>query len=59
MGDYKSYNFTIKTADIVNHNFFLFLNQTIVPRKCLQVIDSETADIKRNFKIQIDENFGE
>lgn len=39
MGDYKTFELDIRSNDIINHNFFLFMKQSIIPRKCLQVLD--------------------
>ena len=53
MGDYKEYSFQIEMTDTVNHNFFLQTNQTIIPRKCLQVVDSETFTNQRKIDVNL------
>ena len=59
MGDYKGYKLNILSNDIVNHNFFLFMDQYIIPRKCIQVIDKDTSDYKRNLRVLVDDSIGE
>ena len=44
MGDFKNYDFILKLNDIENHNFFLSLKQTIIPRKCIQIVDLITDE---------------
>jgi len=41
------------------HNFFLYLNQTIVPRKCLLVVDRETGEPKRERPVVLDGTNGD
>ena len=55
MGDYKDFRFQVDMNDLVNHNFFLFMNQTVTPRKCLQVVDSATRDYKVSKRVLLNE----
>ena len=42
MGDFKKYDFHIEMTDIDKHNWFLSLDQTVYPRKCIQIVDVES-----------------
>lgn len=55
MGDYKKYRFQVDMNDQTNHNFFLFMNQTVVPRKCLQVVDSATREYKVQSRVLLND----
>ena len=44
MGDGKVYRFHMEMNDMSKHNFFLFMEQEVVPRKCLRVVDSESDE---------------
>ena len=39
MGDFKEYNFKLEMNDYIKHNFYLKVEQKMVPRKCLRVVD--------------------
>ena len=55
MGDYKSYQFQINVNDFAKHNFFLFMQQVVIPRKCLQVVDKTTGEPRSAKKVILDE----
>ena len=40
--------------DIARHNFFLFMSQTVIPRKCLQVVEEVTGEPKTSTPIIYD-----
>ena len=42
--------------DQTNHNFFLFMNQTVVPRKCLQVVDKATREYKVQSRVLLNDD---
>ena len=44
MGDGTPRQFEIAMNDVAKHNFFMTLTQTVVPRKCMRIADSETEE---------------
>lgn len=39
MGDFKDYKLKVKMNDEAEHNFFVTIEQELIPRKCIQVVD--------------------
>ena len=39
MGDFKAYKFKLEMNDYKKHNFYLEVEQKMIPRKCLRVVD--------------------
>ena len=40
MGDFVKRDFEVAMNDVSQHNFFLGLRQTVVPRKCMRIADA-------------------
>ena len=53
MGDFNEYNFQLSINDEEKHNFFAHVEQKIIPRKCVLVIDSQTKMPNNNIKSKI------
>ena len=53
MGDFKAYKFKLEMNDYKKHNFYLEVEQKMIPRKCLRVVDQELDAPYREIPRQI------
>ena len=50
MGDFTEYKFQLDMNDEEEHNFFAQVQQDIVSRKCIQVVDSDSDNFTSKFE---------